>query len=62
MRVAKRLIQYLNDWIIRALEVKVLLPDDLVVLDHSLFDMDRYKIWKVKPSAVVMEGKLNQGS
>ena len=35
---------------------------DLVVLDDNLFDMDRYKIWKVKPSAVVMEGKLIHGS
>ena len=35
---------------------------DLVVLDDNLFDIDRYKIWKVKPSAVVMEGKLIQGS
>ena len=35
---------------------------DLVVLDDNLFDMDRYNIWKVKPSAVVMEGKLIHGS
>lgn len=35
---------------------------DLVVLDDNLFDMDRYEIWKVKPSAVVMEGKLIHGS
>jgi len=35
---------------------------DLVVLDDNLFDMDRYEIWKIKPSAVIMEGKLIQGS
>jgi hypothetical protein len=27
----------------------------------SQFDIDRYEIWKVKPSAVVMEGKVIQG-
>ncbi len=35
---------------------------DLVVLDDNLFEMDRYKIHKVKPSAVIMEGKLIHGS
>jgi hypothetical protein len=31
---------------------------DLVVLDHNLFEMDRYEIHKIKPSAVIMEGEL----
>jgi predicted amidohydrolase YtcJ len=35
---------------------------DFVVLDENLFDMDRYKIWKVKPTAVIMEGEIIQGS
>ncbi len=35
---------------------------DLVVLDNDLFDVDQYEIWKTKPSAVVMEGKVIQGS
>jgi predicted amidohydrolase YtcJ len=35
---------------------------DLVVLNESLFDVDRDKIWKVKPAAVLMEGKVIQGA
>jgi hypothetical protein len=35
---------------------------DLVVLEKNLFDVDRYEIWKVKPSTVMMEGKIIQGS
>jgi predicted amidohydrolase YtcJ len=35
---------------------------DFVVLDKDLFDIDRYEIWKVKPSAVIMEGEVIQGS
>ena len=35
---------------------------DFVVLDKDLFEIDRYEIWKVKPSAVVMEGEVIQGS
>ena len=35
---------------------------DLVVLDENLFDVDRYDIWKIKPSMVMMEGKLIRGS
>ncbi len=35
---------------------------DLVVLDEDLFEMDRYAIMNVKPSAVVMEGQVIHGS
>lgn len=35
---------------------------DLVVLDNNLFEVDRHEIWKVKPSAVMMEGEVIQGS
>ena len=35
---------------------------DLVVLNESLFDVDRDKIWKIKPAAVLMEGKVIQGA
>jgi predicted amidohydrolase YtcJ len=35
---------------------------DLVVLEKNLFEVDRYEIWKVKPSMVMMEGKVIQGS
>ena len=35
---------------------------DLVVLNDNLFDIDRDKIWKVKPAAVLMEGELIQGA
>ena len=35
---------------------------DLVVLDDNLFDIDRDKIWKVKPAAVLMEGEVIQGA
>ena len=35
---------------------------DLVVLEKNLFELDRYEIWKVKPSTVVLEGKVIQGS
>ena len=35
---------------------------DLVVLDKDLFDVNRHEIWKTRPSAVMMEGKLIQGS
>jgi predicted amidohydrolase YtcJ len=34
---------------------------DLVVLDDNLFEMDRYEIHKIKPSAVMMEGELIHG-
>jgi hypothetical protein len=35
---------------------------DFVVLEKDLFEVDRYEIGKVKPSAVVMEGKVIQGA
>jgi hypothetical protein len=35
---------------------------DLVVLNDNLFDIDRDKIWKVKPVAVLMEGEVIQGA
>jgi predicted amidohydrolase YtcJ len=35
---------------------------DLVVLDSDLFELDQYEIWKTKPSAVMMEGEVIQGS
>ena len=35
---------------------------DLVVLDHDLFEIDREQIWKVKPVAVMMEGRIVQGA
>jgi predicted amidohydrolase YtcJ len=35
---------------------------DLVVLEKNLFEVNRYEIWKVKPSMVIMEGKVIQGS
>lgn len=35
---------------------------DLVVLNGDLFDIDRDKIWKVKPVAVLMEGEVIQGA
>ncbi len=35
---------------------------DLVVLNENLFDIDRDKIWKVKPAAVLMEGEVIQGA
>lgn len=35
---------------------------DFVVLDSDLFDADPYEIATLKPSAVVMEGKLVQGA
>jgi len=35
---------------------------DLVVLDEDLFEMDRYEIMNVEPSAVVMEGQVIHGS
>jgi hypothetical protein len=35
---------------------------DLVVLDSNLFEVDRHEIWKVKPSAVMMEGEVIQVS
>jgi len=35
---------------------------DLVVLEKNLFEVDRYEIWKVKPSTVMMEGEVIQGS
>jgi len=34
---------------------------DLVVIDEKLFEMDRYEIHKIKPSAVMMEGELIHG-
>jgi predicted amidohydrolase YtcJ len=35
---------------------------DFVILNKNLFDVDPYEISKLKPSAVVMEGKVIQGS
>ena len=35
---------------------------DLVVLDDNIFDIDRDKIWKAKPVAVLMEGEVIQGA
>ena len=35
---------------------------DFVILDRNLFDIDPYDIWKLKPSAVVVEGNVVQGS
>jgi predicted amidohydrolase YtcJ len=35
---------------------------DLVVLNDNLFDIDRDKIWKVQPAAVLMEGEVIQGA
>ena len=35
---------------------------DFVVLDKNLFEIDKYKIQDVKPTAVVMEGKIIQGN
>ena len=35
---------------------------DFLVLDENLFEVDAYEIWNLQPSAVVMEGKLVQGS
>ena len=35
---------------------------DFLVFDENLFDVDRYEIWKIKPSIVVMEGELIRGS
>ena len=35
---------------------------DLVVLDNNVFEVDPYEIWQTKPSAVMMEGEVVQGS
>jgi predicted amidohydrolase YtcJ len=35
---------------------------DLVVLSDNLFEIDRDRIWKVKPVAVLMEGEVIQGA
>ena len=35
---------------------------DFVVLDKNIFEVDPYELSTLKPSAVVMEGKLIQGS
>ena len=35
---------------------------DLVVLSDNLFEIDRDRIWKVKPAVVLMEGEVIQGS
>ena len=35
---------------------------DFVILNKNLFEVDPYEIYKLKPSAVVMEGKVIQGS
>ncbi len=35
---------------------------DFVILNQDLFEADPYDIWKLKPSAVVMEGRVIQGS
>ena len=34
---------------------------DLVILNDNLFEIDSDEIWKVKPAAVLMEGKIIQG-
>ena len=34
---------------------------DLVILNDDLFVMDPYEIWKVRPTAVLMEGDVIQG-
>jgi len=34
---------------------------DLVVLDENLFEVDRYEIWKLRPTAVMMDGEVIQG-
>jgi len=35
---------------------------DLLIFDENLFEIDPYEIWKIKPSMVMMDGKLIQGS
>ena len=35
---------------------------DFVVLNKNIFEVDPHEIWKLKPSAVVMEGKVIQGA
>ncbi|MGI9287364.1 MAG: amidohydrolase [Pseudomonadales bacterium] len=35
---------------------------DFIVLDKNLFEVDRYAIHKLKPSAVILDGKLVHGS
>jgi predicted amidohydrolase YtcJ len=35
---------------------------DLVLLDDNLFDIDSDRIWKTKPAAVLMEGKVIRGA
>ena len=35
---------------------------DFIVLDKNIFEIDRYEIWKIKPSAVILEGEIIQGS
>jgi len=35
---------------------------DFVILNNNLFDLDPYKIWKAKTTAVIMEGELIQGA
>ena len=35
---------------------------DLVVLDKNVFEIDPYEIWQTRPSAVMMEGQVIQGS
>ncbi len=34
---------------------------DLVVIDEQLFEMDRYGIHEIVPSAVMMEGEVIHG-
>ena len=35
---------------------------DFVVLDKNLFEVDKYEIKNVMPSAVVMDGKVIRGN
>ena len=35
---------------------------DLLVFDENLFEADRYEIWQIKPSIVVMDGELIRGA
>jgi predicted amidohydrolase YtcJ len=35
---------------------------DLVVLDSNLFEVDPHEIWQTKPSVVMMEGEVIQGT
>ncbi len=35
---------------------------DLLFFDQNLLEADRYEIWKIRPSAVMMEGKVIHGA